>query len=43
VIDREHLELAVLPDDPEPTRRRGCSYSVLPYLVVALVVLWWRL
>jgi hypothetical protein len=32
-----------IPDDPEPTRRRGCSYSVLPYLVVALVVLWWRL
>jgi hypothetical protein len=31
------------PDDSEPTRRRGCSYSVLPYLVVALVVLWWRL
>ncbi len=28
-----------IPDDPEP-RRRGCSVSVLPYLVVALVVLW---
>jgi hypothetical protein len=26
-----------LPDDPEPTRRRGCS--VLPYLVVALVII----
>ena len=26
----------------KPARRRGCSYSVLPYLVVALVVLWWR-
>jgi hypothetical protein len=27
-----------IPDDPEPTRRRGCSYSVLPYLVVALLI-----
>lgn len=33
--------LNAVPDDPEPTRRRGCS--VLPYLVVALVVMWWRL
>ena len=36
------LGINEIPDDPEPTRRRGCPVSVLPYLVVALVVLWWR-